>query len=250
MKRNQKSPWTKLILDHEWVRRVLVGMAARYMRLVHRTTRWEVRNGDIPQGFWDRGEPFILGFWHGRLLMPCFAWDKRRPMHVLISRHRDGELITRTLLHFGIGTVRGSSKEGEGAQALREIVRLLRNGAYVAISPDGPRGPRMRASEGIVSAARLAGVPVIPMAVGMSQRRLLNSWDRFLLPLPFSRGVFVWGEPISVPRDASHDARAAAQRTIEAAITLVTDAADRLTGHAPVEAAPTPLPKPSPRVAR
>ncbi|MSP20156.1 MAG: DUF374 domain-containing protein [Alphaproteobacteria bacterium] len=230
----------KRLLDNERVRGWLVGMAAAYMRFVYRTSRWEVRNGDIPQGYWDRGEPFILGFWHGRLLMPCFAWDKRHPMHVLISRHRDGELITHTMGQFGIGTVRGSSKEGEGAQALREIVRLLRNGAYVAISPDGPRGPRMRGSEGIVSAARLAGVPVIPMAVGTSRRRLLNSWDRFLLPLPFARGVFVWGEPIVVPRNSDRAACAAAQLQIEAAITATTDTADRLTGHAPVE--PDPLP--------
>ncbi len=229
---------SKRLMDVEWVRRVVVRLATLYMGLTYRTSRWEVRNGDIPQGFWDRKEPFILGFWHGRLLMPCFAWDTRHPMHVLISRHRDGELITRTIGNFGVGTVRGSSKEGEGAQALREIVRLLRRGAYVAISPDGPRGPRMRASEGIVSAARLAGVPVVPMAVGTSRRSLLNSWDRFLLPLPFSRGVFVWGEPIVIPRDADRDACAAAQLHIEAAITAVTDTADRLTGHAPVEPAP------------
>jgi lysophospholipid acyltransferase (LPLAT)-like uncharacterized protein len=238
-------PWAKRVLDVEWVRGALVRLAALYMRLTFRTSRWEVRNGDIPQSFWDRREPFILGFWHGRLLMPCFVWDTRHPMRVLISRHRDGELITRTLEHFGIGTVRGSSKEGEGAQALREIVRLLRGGAYVAISPDGPRGPRMRASEGIVSAARLAGVPVVPMAVGTSRRRLLNSWDRFLLPLPFGRGAFVWGEPIAIPRDADRDTCAAAQLQIEAAITAVTDTADRLTGHAPVEPAPRPTPGPA-----
>lgn len=230
----------KQVLDNEWVRGALVRLAAAYMRVVYRTTRWEVRNGDIPQGYWDRREAFILGFWHGRLLMPCFAWDTRYPMHVLISRHRDGELITRTLGHFSIGTVRGSSKEGEGAQALREMVRLLRGGSYVAISPDGPRGPRMRASEGIVTTARLSGVPVVPMAVGVSRRRLLNSWDRFLLPLPFSRGVFVWGEPIVVPRDADRDTCARFQTEIEAAITHVTDTADKLMGHPPVEPDPAP----------
>ncbi|MBM3506125.1 MAG: DUF374 domain-containing protein [Alphaproteobacteria bacterium] len=227
---------TKKLLDLEAVRGALVRLTALYMRFAYATSRWEVRNGDIPQGYWDRKQPFILGFWHGRLLMPCFAWDKRFPMHVLISRHRDGELITRTLERFGIGTVRGSTKEGEGARALREMVRLLKSGAYVAISPDGPRGPRMRvASDGIVSAARLAGVPIVPMAVGTSRRKLLNSWDRFLLPLPFSRGVFVWGEPIVIPRDADRDACAAAQAQIEAAITFVTNTADRLTGQPTVE---------------
>ena len=82
--------------------------------------------------------------------------------------------------------------------ALREMVKLVRSGGYVGITPDGPRGPRMRASEGVVAAARLTGVPVVPLGISTTRRRLLNSWDRFLLPMPLSRGVFVWGDPIVI----------------------------------------------------
>lgn len=226
------------LLDNEVARRGAVGVAAAYMWLVHRTTRWETRNGDIPQGFWDRGAPFVLAFWHGRLLMAPFAWDHRYALRVLISRHRDGELITRTVSHFGINSVRGSSKAGEGAAALREMVRLVRAGTCIGITPDGPRGPRMRASEGVVAAARLTGVPVIPLGVSTARRRLLNSWDRFLLPMPMSRGVFVWGDPIVIDRDADEAASRSAQLQIEAALNAVTNTADRLMGHPPVDPAP------------
>jgi lysophospholipid acyltransferase (LPLAT)-like uncharacterized protein len=226
------------LLDNEVARGSATALAAAYMWLVHRTTRWEVRNGDIPQAYWDKSAPFVLAFWHGRLLMVPFAWDHRHALRVLISRHRDGELITRTVSHFGIGSVRGSSKSGEGAAALREMVKLVRGGGYVGITPDGPRGPRMRASEGVVAAARLTGVPVIPLGVSTARRRLLNSWDRFLLPMPLSHGVFVWGEPIVIDRDADDAACRAARQQIETALNGVTATADRLMGHAPVEPAP------------
>ena len=227
-------------LDSELVRAAVVGVAAAYMRLCHATSRWEVVRGDVPESFWAARRPFVLGFWHGRLLMLCFVWRGGIPVRVLVSRHRDGELIARALVRFGIGTVRGSSREGEGAAALREVVRRVRDGTSVCISPDGPRGPRMRAGAGIVQVARLAGVPVVPVSVGVTRRRLLSSWDRFLLPLPFARGVFVWGDPIEVSRDADADELARVQVRIEAALNAVTAEADRRTGHAPVEPAPAP----------
>lgn len=226
------------LLDNAVARGSATAVAAAYMWLVNRTTRWEVRNGDIPQALWDKNAPFVLAFWHGRLLMVPFAWDRRHTLRVLISRHRDGELITRTVSHFGVGSVRGSSKPGEGAAALREMVKLVRSGGYVGITPDGPRGPRMRASEGVVAAARLTGVPVVPLGISTARRRLLNSWDRFLLPMPFSRGVFVWGDPIVIERNADEAATLAAQMQIEAALNGVTATADRLMGHPPVEPAP------------
>ena len=226
------------LFDNEAARTAAAWVAASYLWLVKRTTRWEVRNGDIPLAFWTRGDPFILAIWHGRLLVAPFAWDYRHTFYMLISRHRDGELITRAVARFGVRSVRGSSKPGEGAPALRQMVRLARQGGYLGITPDGPRGPRMHASEGVVSAARLTGLPVIPLGVATSRRRLLNSWDRFLVPLPFARGAFVWGDPIRIERSADEATCAAAQQQIEAALNAVTATADRLSGHAPVEPAP------------
>ena len=220
-----------------FIRYMAARFAAWYMVLVHITTRWEVTGEEFPAQMWDKGQPFILSFWHGRLMMLFYGWRRGVPIKTIISRHRDGDLLAQTMDRFGIGALRGSSTE-DGAGVLRAMVKTLKDGASICLAPDGPRGPRMRARAGVVTAARLAGVPVIPLAVSVTRRKIMASWDKFLVPLPFSRGVFVWGEPIIIPRDADNDACAAALAKIEAAITAVTDLADQLTGHLPVEPAP------------
>ncbi|HEX9568083.1 MAG TPA: lysophospholipid acyltransferase family protein [Rhodospirillales bacterium] len=227
----------KRVLQSEAARRLFCWLAALYIRLVHTSGRWTVVNGDVPKRYWDAGKPFILAFWHGRLLMMPYCWDHRHTIHMLISQHRDGQLIARTVGHFGIRSAAGSSTRG-GAQALRIMVKALAQGDCVGITPDGPRGPRMRASDGIVSVARLAGVPVIPAAYGATSGRFLATWDRFLVAWPFGRGVIVWGDPIEVDRDAGPDAVEAARRRIEDGLNAVTAEADRLCGRTPVEPAP------------
>lgn len=224
----------KRILKSDTVRRLVCWLGAGYIRLVYITGRWRVVNGAVPQAFWNKGEPFILAFWHGRLLMMPYVWPRSKTIHMLISQHRDGQLIANTVGHFGIQTVAGSSSKG-GAAALRSMVKALKAGDYVGITPDGPRGPRMRASDGVVAVARLAGVPVIPAAFGANRRKALGSWDRFLVAWPFSGGAFVWGDPIAVDKNADPEA---ARQAIEAALIWVADEADRLTGQPPVEPAP------------
>jgi lysophospholipid acyltransferase (LPLAT)-like uncharacterized protein len=178
----------------------------------------------------------VVCFWHGRLLMmPC---AQRPPMtyHMLISGHRDGQLIARTIGRFGSGVVAGSSSRG-GALAVKQCIDLLAAGVAVGITPDGPRGPRMRAAGGAVEIARRTGVPMLPVTYSVTRRRILGSWDRFLLPLPFSRGVFILGEPIEVPANARSEALEAARVELERRLNAITAEADRLTGHAPVEPA-------------
>ncbi|MEX2450013.1 MAG: hypothetical protein WD407_04080, partial [Rhodospirillales bacterium] len=104
-------------------------------------------------------------------------------------------------------------------------------------TPDGPRGPRMRASDGIVTIARLAGAPIVPVSFGAARRRVLNTWDRFVLALPFSRGVIVWGDPIVIERDADDAKLDEARRAVEDALNAITAEADALCGCAPVEPA-------------
>lgn len=227
----------KRILGSDAVRRVLCWLGAQYIRLVHATGRWSVVRGDIPQALWERGEPFILCFWHGRLLMMPYCWNRRVAIHMLISQHRDGLIIARTVGHFGIRTIAGSSKRG-GAGALRAMLKALQAGECVGITPDGPRGPRMRASEGIVSVARLAGVPIVPATFAVDRRHVLGSWDRFVVALPFARGVLAWGEPIRVPRDAEEADVEAARARVEDALNALTAEADALMGAAAIEPAP------------
>lgn len=229
----------KTFFRRDGVRRALCWLGAQYIRFVRATGSWTVVRGEIPRRFWDQARPFILCFWHGRLLMMPYAWDPARTIHMLISHHPDGQLIAHTVAHFGIKTTAGSSSRG-GASALRLMVRALQSGECVGITPDGPRGPRMRASEGAIHVARLAGAPLVPAAFGARGRRMLGSWDRFIVARPFAGGAFVWGEPIEVARDADDAAIEAARRALEDSLNAVTAEADRLCGQEPVEPAPVP----------
>jgi len=227
----------KNILANNLVQGLLCWLVSLYIRLVHATGRWRVIGGEYPEYYWKTGRPFIICHWHGRILMMPYCWDRKKPISMLISLHRDGRLIADTIGHFGVGTVAGSSSRG-GAAALRAMIRELKAGNYIGITPDGPRGPRMRNSDGIVTLARLSGVPVIPAAYGITRRRVLSSWDRFILALPFGRGVYVWGEPVEVAKNASTEDMQSARQAIEDSLNRITAEADRLTGHEPIEPAP------------
>ncbi len=227
----------KRILGSETVRRFLCWLGARYIQLVHVTGRWEVVRPEIPEEFWNDGKPFILAFWHGRLLMMPYCWNRDKTIHMLISQHRDGRIIARTVGHFGIGTVAGSTSRG-GLAALRAMLGFLKRGEYVGVTPDGPRGPRMRASDGIVNVARLSGAPIIPATYSVRRGRMLSTWDRFLVPWLFSRGVIVWGRPISVRRHAQGGELEASREKVETALNAITREADALCGRVGAEPAP------------
>jgi lysophospholipid acyltransferase (LPLAT)-like uncharacterized protein len=226
----------KALSRSDAVRRPLCWVGAQYIRLVRITGRWDAVGAELPAQFWDGGKPFILAFWHGRILMMPYCWRRSQPIRMLISTHRDGQIIARTVSHFGIETVAGSSSKG-GSAALRSMLKSLKDGVCVGITPDGPRGPRMRASEGIVQVARLSGATVIPCTFSAASRKVLGSWDRFILARPFSRGVFVWGAPITVSRDADAAAQEAARLAIERALNAITEDADARMGHAPLQPA-------------
>ncbi|MGE5477034.1 MAG: lysophospholipid acyltransferase family protein [Bacteroidales bacterium] len=223
----------KEIGKNERIRGALCWVAAQYIRLVWATGRWETIGADIPARYWDQGKPFILAFWHGRLLMMMKIWRGGMPIHMLISGHRDGKLIARTSAHFGIDSIEGSSSRG-GAQALRTIIRTLKGGNCIGITPDGPRGPRMHASAGMVNIARMSGCPIIPACYSSTSRRLLKSWDRFAITFPFSRGVFLWGEPIEVPKELDEAGLEAMRLKVQEIMVAQAAEADRLMGVEPV----------------
>jgi lysophospholipid acyltransferase (LPLAT)-like uncharacterized protein len=189
------------------------------MRVLHSTLRFRclpraaaARDRDPPSL---RG-PVLYAFWHQTQLIP--AWTHRdRGIGILISRHGDGELIARVVDRLGFHPVRGSTTRG-GVPALKALVRELRGGRDVAVTLDGPRGPRFRAQPGIVLLASMSGVPVLPTAFVVSRVKRLRSWDRFLVPRPFSDLVMRLGEPIHVPRDLDRDGREEYRLRIEQAL--------------------------------
>ena len=174
----------------------------------------------------DRGERCIFAFWHARLL-PLVFTHRRRSIAVLVSQHRDGELIARIIARLGFLTGRGSSTRG-GEEGIRSMLRHAEERRLLGITPDGPRGPAERVKPGLVYLASRTGFPVIPITSAARRAWRLNSWDGFRIPNPFARVVVAYGAPIAVPPRVSEDEVEAWRVRIEAAIRDLTAEADRL----------------------
>lgn len=167
------------------------------------TTRVERVHYERLQDFRRRRQPVIFVFWHGHML-PLVHYQRREGIVVLVSEHSDGEAIARILHRSGFETARGSSTRG-GARGLRELVRAGRAGKDLAVTPDGPRGPRHEVKAGALAAAQMTGLPLLPLAVRVSSAWRLESWDRFLIPKPFAKVRIEYLAPRFVPRDASRE---------------------------------------------
>ena len=202
-------------------------MAVVYIRFVHCTCRWNIVESESARLLREGDDSFVAAVWHGRLLMmPLFPRSGRR-VWVLVSRHRDGEFIARILRFLGANAVRGSSSKG-AYSASRELLGILSRGEVVVITPDGPRGPYRKAAIGAVRLAKKTGVPIIPMAYSVSRAKELSSWDRFMLAMPFSRGVYVCGEPFVIGKEEAPDV---ACERFEETLNRVTDQADAYVEH-------------------
>ena len=216
-------------------------VGAAYIRLVHRTSRWEWIGREVVDDVLATRRPIVAAFWHGRLaMMPPVMAESVMPLHVLISNNRDGELIARLVARFGGRTIRGSSRHpkkrrGKGGDtAARTAMERLAAGDLIGITPDGPRGPRMQAQEGVAALSAWTDTPVVPFAWASRRARALRSWDRFLVPLPFDRGIYVAGKPIH-PAGRDEAAVEAHRLAVEAGLNAVTRLADERAGRVPVE---------------
>lgn len=218
-------------------------LVALYIRFVNATTRWQIEGQEHLDLMLARDGGVVVAIWHGRLLLiPGWNAGERR-LVAMVSASRDGNLTAAICAHFGIDTVRGSSHhhgKRRNKGALRAYVgarqALLREKVLLGISPDGPRGPLMRAQPGAAQLAIETGSPVLPVAYSVRWGRFLQSWDRFLLPFPFGRGALIWGEPLVPPSKGNEEAAARYLAEMEAALTRVTDRADMLCGRAPLPA--------------
>jgi lysophospholipid acyltransferase (LPLAT)-like uncharacterized protein len=194
------------------------------IKILGRTMRFEEINPEVPESFWDRRIPFIGTFWHGRLLMMPLVYRGKR-LSFLVSPHRDGQVVGKALQRFGFQAIPGSTYR-KGFSAFKKMVRAHQNGSDFCIVPDGPRGPRCRAQIGAIELARLTGRPVLPVTFSASKRKIFKTWDHFLLPYPFSRGVFIWGEPIQVDFNGDHAYLEEKRLLLETRLNDLTEKAD------------------------
>ena len=184
------------------------------------TVRFEARGRERYERFLERGQPVIFVLWHGRLL-PLTYFMRGGRIAPLISRSADGDYIARVVEGWGFGTVRGSSSRGGGA-ALRDMTRRARSGWSLALTPDGPRGPRQKLQPGVITVAQLTGLPIIPLTAGCARAWWPGSWDRFCIPKPFSVVRVLFGEARTVPRDAGAGELAEHARSLEEQLNAMT----------------------------
>lgn len=176
----------------------------------------------------DRGTPILFALWHGRMFLSIQV-HRQQGIVTMASRSKDGEIIALWLERNGYLVARGSSSR-EGGTALRAMVREVRRGRHAALTVDGPRGPARTVQPGVVALARLTGAWILPISFSSARPKFLKSWDRYLLPLPFSRNIVAYGEPFPIPRELSDEE---ATDRISAALDAVTAAADAATRKAP-----------------
>jgi lysophospholipid acyltransferase (LPLAT)-like uncharacterized protein len=173
--------------------------------------------------------PVIVCFWHNRLASCIKVYETYRKPHTsskgmaaLISASRDGAFLTGILERFGVQPVRGSSSR-RGPQALLELTTWAERGYDLTITPDGPRGPRYQIQEGVMYLAQVTGLPVVPVAFNLGWKlSVKKSWDRFQIPLPFTRCEVVVGRIMRVPGEATDAERESLRQQLEADLRAIT----------------------------
>lgn len=240
----------KRLLSQPWAQEVVAFLILLYVELVRRSIRWEVRHGERVEKVWAEKSAIIGCVWHGRVLMALHGWNRQQDrMVALASKSREGEIGARFARWYGVGVVRGSTRNPDkpgskgGEAAYRAMVAHLKAGGCGAVTPDGPRGPRQRAGYGAIRMARDTGVPILPFTWSARRRTILKrAWDRHCLPHFFTRGIVIWGEPIHVPADADADVLEAARQLLETRLNDITREADEAVGGPVIEPDERPRP--------
>lgn len=219
-----------VVVPHKpkWHQRLAAALIYGLIRAMSATIRYEWRDASGLLAI-DRAQSVIFCIWHNRLSLclevyRVFLRNIQRPckLAAMVSASKDGGLLARVLELYGVQPVRGSTSR-RGRQALLELVGWAERGYDLAITPDGPRGPRYTVQEGVIALAQLTGRPILPVSYHFTWKIVLKSWDRFQLPLPFTKCLMHFTPPIYVPREISEEEREKLRKEVEDRLKSVTD---------------------------
>ncbi|WP_420549832.1 lysophospholipid acyltransferase family protein [Curvivirga sp.] len=235
---------TKPIIYSKAGHAFIAWLISLYIRFVYLTTKWTFIGFEERDEFAKRNDTGIVMQWHNRIGLVGFGWNARKhPISLLVSGHPDGRFVSSALGYLGMGAIFGSSSKG-GAAALLQCIKTAKKGIFIGLTPDGPRGPRMRMKDGPVVIAKKTGAPMSLLAYSVRKRKVLKTWDRFILPKPFNEGVLMWRELDGISKDATDEETIAYKQYLEDELTKATNELDVMMGHAPIEAAdPNEIPK-------
>lgn len=233
--RKKIKKFTRRLLQSPLVIGILSTIIRLYVTLVGKTTRWQTDGIGRFYQTWEKEGSLIFIGWHGRLLMLPYFYNRSRRLNALVSLHHDGRLIASLLNKFGFGTIGGSTTEN-GKNAALELMRSMQHGEAIAIIPDGPKGPNMTLSRSAVYYAWKTGKPILGATYSIKGSKIIDkSWDKMMLPLPFSQGEYLVTEPFYIPQDTPEEELETHRRRIELALNQLTWDADKRMGIKHIE---------------
>ena len=218
-----------VVIPHEakWHQKLIAALISFLIRTMGITVRLHL---DDRSGYFQGSAPprIIFAIWHNRLALSAILYqryvhkfDSARRMAAMVSASRDGGMLAEILESFGIVPIRGSSSR-RGGQALVEMATCAERGHDLAITPDGPRGPRYEVQDGVIATSQLTGLPIVPVSYHLNWKISLKSWDRFQIPMPFARCDIILGKPLVVPREISDEQREAFRKQLEISLQEIT----------------------------
>jgi lysophospholipid acyltransferase (LPLAT)-like uncharacterized protein len=194
----------KNFLKNYFIKKFLSLVGALYIYIVYVSSQKTFINKDNFDKLILENKSFIYALWHDQLLLSPFTWQTKNRIDILISKHKDGDIIADLVKYHGFNSIRGSTnnpskvKEKNTISSIRKIIKTLKANVSIGITPDGPRGPRHKVSEGTINIARISNKKILPMALAYKEQWVLNTWDKFIIPKPFNKICIVWGDTIDI----------------------------------------------------
>ena len=194
----------KNFLKNYFIKKFLSLVGALYVYIVYISSQKTFINKDNFDKLILENKSFIYALWHDQLLLSPFTWQTKNRIDILISKHKDGDIIADLIKYHGFNSIRGSTnnpskeKEKNTISSIRKIIKTLKANVSIGITPDAPRGPRHKVSEGTINIARISNKKILPMALAYKEQWVLNTWDKFIIPKPFNKICIVWGDPIDI----------------------------------------------------
>ncbi|MDA9980450.1 lysophospholipid acyltransferase family protein [Pelagibacterales bacterium] len=219
----------KIILKNYFVKKFLSLVGALYVYIVYVSSKKIFINKTSFDKLILENESFIYALWHDQLLLSPLTWQTKKRIDILISKHKDGDIIADLIKYHGFNSIRGSTnnpykeKEKNTISSIRKIIKTLRGNVSIGITPDGPRGPRHKVSEGTINISRISNKKILPMALDYKKKWVLSTWDKFIIPKPFNKICIVWGDPLDTiinKKDTSKQ-----QETLEKSLINITEIA-------------------------
>lgn len=214
------------ILKNRFAKKVLPYFLAKAIKTIGRTIRLKIINEEVYLNLKRDNKKLIYTTWHNRLFFVPY-YIKDRNIHILVSESRDGKYLSNTFKYLNFYPIEGSSTRG-GLKAAIKMIRMLKKGFDGGITPDGPQGPKYFLKRGVIDIAQKTGHTILPITYGVAKKWQLGTWDSFIIPFPFTRGVLIYGQPFEVGRELSEEEIEEERVKVEKELQRITNLANEM----------------------